>query len=156
MYRARPRARARSSASIASPARSSARGPPWGGGRARGGGARPAGDPPPDGGRAEPAARERVHGVLRYRAMTTESIQVGVLLPTREAVMSGRFETAPLLALAERAAAAGPGRRPAPPARGGDVRAVRDRAAPRAGRARRGGRLRVALGGRLAPGPARS
>src|SRR3972149_7293539 len=107
MYRARPRARARSSASIASPARSSARGPPWGGGRARGGGARPAGDPPPDGRPAEPAARERVHGVLRYRAMTTESIQVGVLLPTREAVMSGRFETAPLLALAERVEAAG-------------------------------------------------
>ncbi|HUF93283.1 MAG TPA: LLM class flavin-dependent oxidoreductase, partial [Candidatus Limnocylindria bacterium] len=31
----------------------------------------------------------------------------GVLLPTREAVMSGRHETAPLLAMAERAEAAG-------------------------------------------------
>jgi probable F420-dependent oxidoreductase len=36
--------------------------------------------------------------------MTTE---LGVLLPTREAVMSGRPETAPLLAMAERAEAAG-------------------------------------------------
>ena len=36
--------------------------------------------------------------------MTTE---FGVLLPTREAVMSGRPETAPLLAMAERAEAAG-------------------------------------------------
>ena len=39
--------------------------------------------------------------------MTGESIQVGVLLPTRDAVMSGRFETAPLLAMAERVEAAG-------------------------------------------------
>ena len=39
--------------------------------------------------------------------MASESIQVGVLLPTREAVMSGRFETAPLLAMAERVEAAG-------------------------------------------------
>ncbi|MBI4592825.1 MAG: LLM class flavin-dependent oxidoreductase [Candidatus Rokubacteria bacterium] len=35
------------------------------------------------------------------------AVQFGVLLPTREAVMSGRPETAPLLALAERAEAAG-------------------------------------------------
>ncbi len=35
------------------------------------------------------------------------AIEFGVLLPTREAVMSGRPETAPLLALAERAEAAG-------------------------------------------------
>ena len=33
--------------------------------------------------------------------------EFGVLLPTREAVMSGRMETAPLLAMAERAEAAG-------------------------------------------------
>ena len=36
-----------------------------------------------------------------------DQISVGVLLPTRDAVMSGRFETAPLLAMAERADAAG-------------------------------------------------
>lgn len=36
-----------------------------------------------------------------------ESIRVGVLLPTREAVMSGRFEVAPLLRMAERVEAAG-------------------------------------------------
>ncbi|MBI2494273.1 MAG: LLM class flavin-dependent oxidoreductase [Candidatus Rokubacteria bacterium] len=35
------------------------------------------------------------------------TVEFGVLLPTREAVMSGRPETAPLLALAERAEAAG-------------------------------------------------
>ncbi len=35
------------------------------------------------------------------------TVEIGVLLPTREAVMSGRPETAPLLALAERAEAAG-------------------------------------------------
>jgi probable F420-dependent oxidoreductase len=35
------------------------------------------------------------------------SIEFGVLLPTREAVMSGRPETAPMLAMAERAEAAG-------------------------------------------------
>jgi alkanesulfonate monooxygenase SsuD/methylene tetrahydromethanopterin reductase-like flavin-dependent oxidoreductase (luciferase family) len=35
------------------------------------------------------------------------TIEFGVLLPTREAVMSGRPETAPLLAMAERAEAAG-------------------------------------------------
>jgi alkanesulfonate monooxygenase SsuD/methylene tetrahydromethanopterin reductase-like flavin-dependent oxidoreductase (luciferase family) len=34
-------------------------------------------------------------------------VQVGVLLPTREAVMSGRFETASILTLAERIEAAG-------------------------------------------------
>ena len=34
-------------------------------------------------------------------------VQFGLLLPTREAVMSGRLETAPLLTLAERAEAAG-------------------------------------------------
>jgi alkanesulfonate monooxygenase SsuD/methylene tetrahydromethanopterin reductase-like flavin-dependent oxidoreductase (luciferase family) len=34
-------------------------------------------------------------------------VEVGVLLPTREAVMSGRFETGPILALAERIEAAG-------------------------------------------------
>ena len=33
--------------------------------------------------------------------------EFGVLLPTRESVMSGRMETAPLLAMAERAEAAG-------------------------------------------------
>src|SRR5258705_6529990 len=33
--------------------------------------------------------------------------EFGVLLPTREAVMSGRMETGPLLAMAERAEAAG-------------------------------------------------
>jgi probable F420-dependent oxidoreductase len=35
------------------------------------------------------------------------AVEFGVLLPTREAVMSGRPETAPLLAMAERAEAAG-------------------------------------------------
>lgn len=35
------------------------------------------------------------------------TVQIGVLLPTREAIMSGRPETAPLLAMAERAEAAG-------------------------------------------------
>jgi probable F420-dependent oxidoreductase len=35
------------------------------------------------------------------------SVEFGVLLPTREAVMSGRPETAPMLAMAERAEAAG-------------------------------------------------
>jgi len=39
--------------------------------------------------------------------MGGESIRVGVLLPTREAVMSGRLDAAPLLALAERVEAAG-------------------------------------------------
>jgi len=34
-------------------------------------------------------------------------VELGVLLPTRESVMSGRMETAPLLAMAERAEAAG-------------------------------------------------
>src|SRR5512134_1878754 len=34
-------------------------------------------------------------------------VKVGVLLPTREAVMSGRFETAPLLDMAERVEAMG-------------------------------------------------
>ncbi|HXH81836.1 MAG TPA: LLM class flavin-dependent oxidoreductase [Candidatus Tectomicrobia bacterium] len=37
----------------------------------------------------------------------SERVRVGVLLPTRDAVMSGRFEAAPLLAMAERAEAAG-------------------------------------------------
>jgi probable F420-dependent oxidoreductase len=35
------------------------------------------------------------------------AVQLGVLVPTREAVMSGRMETAPLLTMAERAEAAG-------------------------------------------------
>src|SRR3989441_2423296 len=35
------------------------------------------------------------------------AVEFGVLLPTREAVMSGRPETAPLLAIAERAEGAG-------------------------------------------------
>src|SRR5438128_3358286 len=35
------------------------------------------------------------------------AVEFGVLLPTREAVMSGRPETGPLLAMAERAEAAG-------------------------------------------------
>jgi probable F420-dependent oxidoreductase len=35
------------------------------------------------------------------------TVEFGVLLPTRESVMSGRLETAPLLAMAERAEAAG-------------------------------------------------
>ncbi|MCI0547094.1 MAG: LLM class flavin-dependent oxidoreductase [Candidatus Rokubacteria bacterium] len=35
------------------------------------------------------------------------AVEVGVLLPTREAVMSGRMETGPLLTMAERAEAAG-------------------------------------------------
>jgi alkanesulfonate monooxygenase SsuD/methylene tetrahydromethanopterin reductase-like flavin-dependent oxidoreductase (luciferase family) len=35
------------------------------------------------------------------------AVEFGVLLPTREAVMSGRMETAPLLAMAERAEVAG-------------------------------------------------
>jgi alkanesulfonate monooxygenase SsuD/methylene tetrahydromethanopterin reductase-like flavin-dependent oxidoreductase (luciferase family) len=35
------------------------------------------------------------------------AIELGVLIPTREAIMSGRPETAPLLAMAERAEAAG-------------------------------------------------
>ena len=35
------------------------------------------------------------------------TVEIGVLLPTREAVMSGRPETAPLLAMAERAEASG-------------------------------------------------
>src|SRR5258705_13016286 len=34
-------------------------------------------------------------------------VELGVLLPTREAVMSGRPETAPMLAMAERAEAVG-------------------------------------------------
>jgi probable F420-dependent oxidoreductase len=37
----------------------------------------------------------------------TMTVEFGVLLPTREAIMSGRPETAPLLAMAERAEAAG-------------------------------------------------
>lgn len=37
----------------------------------------------------------------------SRSVEFGVLLPTRETVMSGRPETAPLLAMAERAEAAG-------------------------------------------------
>lgn len=39
--------------------------------------------------------------------MTTARVSVGVLLPTREAVMAGRPEAAPLLEMAERAEAAG-------------------------------------------------
>lgn len=39
--------------------------------------------------------------------MTTPRIHIGVLLPTREAVMSGRPEAAPLIEMAERAEAAG-------------------------------------------------
>jgi alkanesulfonate monooxygenase SsuD/methylene tetrahydromethanopterin reductase-like flavin-dependent oxidoreductase (luciferase family) len=39
--------------------------------------------------------------------VTDGRVEVGVLLPTRDAVMSRRFETAPLLALAERIEAAG-------------------------------------------------
>src|SRR3989442_6008667 len=35
------------------------------------------------------------------------AVEFGVLIPTREAVMSGRPETAPLLAMAERAEGAG-------------------------------------------------
>ena len=35
------------------------------------------------------------------------SVDFGILLPTREAVMSGHLDTAPLLAMAERAEAAG-------------------------------------------------
>src|SRR5438046_3956891 len=35
------------------------------------------------------------------------AVEFGVLIPTREAVMSGRPETAPLLTMAERAEAAG-------------------------------------------------
>src|SRR5688572_20199297 len=35
------------------------------------------------------------------------AVEFGVLLPTREGVMSGRMETAPLLTMAERAEAAG-------------------------------------------------
>ena len=35
------------------------------------------------------------------------TVEFGVLLPTREAVMSGRPETGPLLTMAERAEAAG-------------------------------------------------
>ena len=35
------------------------------------------------------------------------AVEFGVLLPTREAIMSGRPETAPLVTLAERAEAAG-------------------------------------------------
>ena len=35
------------------------------------------------------------------------AVEFGILLPTREAVMSGRPETAPMLAMAERAEAAG-------------------------------------------------
>jgi len=34
-------------------------------------------------------------------------VEIGILLPTREAVMSSRFDTGPLLALAERIEAAG-------------------------------------------------
>ena len=39
--------------------------------------------------------------------MSPERVQVGILLPTREAVMSGRFDVAPLLAMAARVEAAG-------------------------------------------------
>jgi alkanesulfonate monooxygenase SsuD/methylene tetrahydromethanopterin reductase-like flavin-dependent oxidoreductase (luciferase family) len=39
--------------------------------------------------------------------MNPERVQVGILLPTREAVMSGRFDVAPLLAMAERVEASG-------------------------------------------------
>ena len=35
------------------------------------------------------------------------TVEFGVLIPTRESVMSGRMETAPLLTMAERAEAAG-------------------------------------------------
>jgi alkanesulfonate monooxygenase SsuD/methylene tetrahydromethanopterin reductase-like flavin-dependent oxidoreductase (luciferase family) len=45
--------------------------------------------------------------MLPSRAVTDQRIEVGVLLPTRDAVMSRRFETAPMLALAERIEAAG-------------------------------------------------
>lgn len=39
--------------------------------------------------------------------MSPESVKVGILLPTREAIMSGRLEVAPLLSMAERVEAAG-------------------------------------------------
>lgn len=39
--------------------------------------------------------------------MSPSAVEVGILLPTRDAVMSGRFDTAPLLAMAERVEAAG-------------------------------------------------
>jgi alkanesulfonate monooxygenase SsuD/methylene tetrahydromethanopterin reductase-like flavin-dependent oxidoreductase (luciferase family) len=39
--------------------------------------------------------------------VSVSAVEVGILLPTREAVMSGRFDTAPLLAMAERIEAAG-------------------------------------------------
>lgn len=45
--------------------------------------------------------------MLRCSAVRHEPIEVGVLLPTRDAVMAGRFEVAPLLAMAERVEAAG-------------------------------------------------
>ena len=39
--------------------------------------------------------------LLRCGPLSHEPIKVGILLPTRDAVMSGRFEVAPLLAMAE-------------------------------------------------------
>ncbi len=39
--------------------------------------------------------------------MSQEPVEIGVLLPTRDAVMSGRFAVGPLLAMAERVEAAG-------------------------------------------------
>jgi alkanesulfonate monooxygenase SsuD/methylene tetrahydromethanopterin reductase-like flavin-dependent oxidoreductase (luciferase family) len=49
----------------------------------------------------------RLRPVLRCGAVSHEPIKVGILLPTRDAVMSGRFEVAPLLAMAERVEAEG-------------------------------------------------
>ena len=45
--------------------------------------------------------------MLRSRPVSPSPVEIGVLLPTREAVMSRRFETGPILALAERIEAAG-------------------------------------------------
>src|SRR5512134_4188757 len=44
---------------------------------------------------------------LRGRRDRPMAVEFGLLIPTREAVMSGRPEAAPLLALADRAEAAG-------------------------------------------------
>lgn len=45
--------------------------------------------------------------MLRFCSVSSSHVEIGVLLPTRDAVMAGRHETGPMLALAERIEAAG-------------------------------------------------
>jgi probable F420-dependent oxidoreductase len=58
------------------------------------------------GARALDAYWRRTHSTHAYPEAIM-AVQFGILLPTREAIMSGRPETAPLLAMAERGEAAG-------------------------------------------------